>query len=82
MTKPEGRVGPLIFMLTYLAGFFGGIGIILALVVKLAWTATFFAVLGIFAMTVVAILYEQSRKDDGFEEWGPAAGHQKLTEKD
>ena len=81
MTKPEGRVGPLIFALTYAAGFFGGISIILALVVKLPWAAMFFAILGIFTMTVVAILYEQSRMK-GASSWGPAAGHQKLTEKD
>ena len=62
MTKPEGRVGPLIFTLTYLAGFFGGAAIILTFVVKLPWAAMFFATLGIFVMTVVALLYEQSRK--------------------
>ncbi len=63
MTKREGKVGVLIFTLNWVAGFFSGIGIVLALIAKLLWFAMFFATLGILVMTIVAILYEQSRRE-------------------
>ncbi len=59
----EGKVGPLIFTLTWIAGLLSGGAIVYGLVVMNSIFGTALATLGILVMMVVAVLYEQSRKD-------------------